>query len=67
MTYAQRRAKRSRRKLSEIGKNKPNLYEDENDWQITAASVYKKDKKRAHRFKVDHEWEDGRDITQKKK
>lgn len=69
MAYAQRRSKRSKRKLSEIGNNKSNfkLYEDETNLQTTAASVYKKGKRRANRFKVDHELEKWWDNEQKKK
>ncbi len=69
MVYAQRRSKRSKRKSSEFGNNKSNfkLYEDESNLQTTASSFYKKDKKRANRFKVDHELENWIDTEKRKK
>lgn len=57
MTFAKRRFKRFKKKLTENGKNKFKLRynEDETDFQSTVSSAYNKDKTRAYRFEADDE------------
>lgn len=69
MAFAKRRFKRSKKNLSENGKNKSNFRynEVETDFQSTVSSAYNKDKMRAYRFEADDEMKNWLIKEQRKK